>query len=93
MSTIYAYTGGKRVFENHQLCWVLDVRHYRKLDVMTDAHRELRVQVLAILYEFYKKIKIINLGKISKQNIQADFDHIKQQRLNSGLLMISLPTP
>jgi hypothetical protein len=63
---------------NHQLCWVHEIRHYRKLEAMTNIHRELRDQILVILYDFYKKLKLFKEGKISKLNIQADFDLIKE---------------
>jgi hypothetical protein len=61
---------------NHQLCWVHEIRHYIKLEALTDVHRELRDQVLTILYDFYKKLKLFKEGKISKLDIQADFDFI-----------------
>lgn len=63
---------------NHQLCWVHELRHYRKLEALTDVHRELRDQVLTILYDFYKKLKLFKQGLVSKLAIQSDFDHITQ---------------
>lgn len=61
---------------NHQLCWVHEMRHYRKLEALTDVHRELKDKILAILYDFYKKLKLFKLGQISKLDIQTDFDFI-----------------
>jgi len=63
---------------NHQLCWVHELRHYRKLEALTDVHRELRDQILTILYDFYKKLKLFKQGLVSKLAIQSDFDHITQ---------------
>jgi hypothetical protein len=62
---------------NHQLCWVHEIRHYRKLEAMTDIHRELRDQILAVLYDFYKKLKLFKVGKVARHLIQEDFDFIK----------------
>jgi regulator of replication initiation timing len=62
----------------HQLCWVHEMRHYRKLEALTDVHRELKDQILAILYDFYKKLKLFKQGLISKLDIQSDFAHITQ---------------
>jgi len=61
---------------NHQLCWVHEIRHYRKLEALTDVHRELKDQILAIFYDFYKKLKLFKKGLVSKTEIQADFNHI-----------------
>jgi hypothetical protein len=60
----------------HQLCWVHEIRHYRKLEALTDAHRTLKEQVLAILYDFYKKLKGFRLGKVAKLDIENDFEFI-----------------
>ena len=61
---------------NHQLCWVHEMRHYRKLEALTDVHRELKDKILAILYDFYKKLKLFKSGALSKFDIQTDFDFI-----------------
>lgn len=61
---------------NHQLCWVHEIRHYRKLEALTPVHQELQAKVLAIFYDFYKKLKLFKENKIKKLNIEADFDFI-----------------
>lgn len=66
----------KFMSHNHQLCWVHEIRHYRKLEALTDIHRELRDKMLAILYDFYKKLKRFKEGLVSKLEIQTDFDFI-----------------
>jgi hypothetical protein len=61
---------------NHQLCWVHEIRHYRKLEALTDVHRALKEQVLTILYDFYKKLKLFKQGFVSKLEIENDFEFI-----------------
>lgn len=61
---------------NHQLCWVHEIRHYRKLEAMTPIHQELQAKILAIFYDFYKNLKLFKEDKISKLNIESDFDFI-----------------
>lgn len=61
---------------NHQLCWVHEIRHYRKLEALTSIHKSLYAQILAIWYDFYQKLKLFKNKKISKKDIEADFDFI-----------------
>ena len=61
---------------NHQLCWVHEIRHYRKLEALTLIHKELQAKVLAIFYDFYKKLKLFKENKIKKTEIESDFDII-----------------
>ena len=71
---------------NHQLCWVHELRHYRKLEALTDVHRELKDQILTILYDFYKKLKLFKQGLVSKFDIQSDFDLIT--RIKTGFVAL-----
>lgn len=61
---------------NHQLCWVHEIRHYRKLEALTPIHQELQTKILTIFYDFYKKLKLFKSKKINKLNIESDFDFI-----------------
>lgn len=63
---------------HHQLCWVHEIRHYRKLEALTDAHRTIKVQVLTILYDFYKKLKSFKLGLTTKSEIEEDYKFITE---------------
>jgi len=65
---------------NHQLCWVHEIRHYRKLEALTDIHRSLKDQMLTVLYDFYKKLKLFKQGLVTKLDIQSDFDYITQMK-------------
>lgn len=71
---------------NHQLCWVHEIRHYRKLEALTDIHRSLKDQMLAVLYDFYKKLKLFKQGLVTKLDIQSDFDHITQMKTGFAAL-------
>lgn len=62
--------------EHHQLCWVHELRHYRKLEALTEVHKELKEKILAILYDFYKNLKLFKNGEISRSKIEQDFDFI-----------------
>ncbi len=63
---------------NHQLCWIHEIRHYRKLEAFTEAHQQIKEKMLLILYDFYKNLKHFKLGKLTKTEIQADFNYITQ---------------
>ncbi len=71
---------------NHQLCWVHEIRHYRKLEAHTPAHIALREQVLTILYDFYKKLKLFKQGLVSKLDIEKDFEFI--MKIKTGFVAL-----
>ena len=61
---------------HHQLCWVHEIRHYRKLEALTEPHKMLKEQMLTILYDFYKKLKSFKLGLTTKTKVKEDFKFI-----------------
>ena len=70
----------------HQLCWVHELRHYRKLDPLIDSHKELKEQILAVLYDFYKNLKRFKEGEFTRVEIERDFDDIVSIRTGYGEL-------
>ena len=63
---------------NHQVCSVHEIRHYRKLEALTETHRVLKEQMLTLLYDIYKKLKNFKLGLTTKLKIQEDFKFITE---------------
>lgn len=60
------------------LCWVHEIRHYKKLDPHLDVHRVKVDKFLTRLSDFYEKLKKYKENPLvkKKKNLERDFDRL-----------------
>lgn len=62
----------------HALCWVHEIRHYRKMNPVLDQHEETLHNFLGTLYDFYEQLKKYKRNPSAKQKrmLEDRFDEI-----------------
>lgn len=62
----------------HALCWIHEIRHYRKMNPVLDWHQETLNKFLDLLYDFYEQLKLYKRHPSAKQKqlLTDRFDEI-----------------
>jgi hypothetical protein len=62
----------------HALCWIHEIRHYRKMTPVLDCHEKILQEFLQILYDFYEQLKEYKRNPTQKQKrfLEERFDEI-----------------
>jgi len=62
----------------HALCWIHEIRHYRKINPVLNWHQETLNKFLDLLYDFYEQLKLYKRHPSAKQKqlLTDRFDEI-----------------
>ena len=62
----------------HALCWIHEIRHYRKMNPFLDSHQEKLKKFLQLLYGYYEQLKEYKKNPTQKQKkfLEKRFDEI-----------------
>lgn len=62
----------------HALCWIHEIRHYRKMNPILDCHKEALKQFLQLIYDYYEQLKEYKKHPTQEQKkfLEKRFDEI-----------------
>ena len=71
-------TNFKDLIKNHQLCWVHEIRKYKKMSIYHKLQQDALDEIVKQWQGLYKKMKNFKLGPTEKGRklIRSEFDHI-----------------
>jgi len=88
ISDDHSANGGKLPIRDKQLCWIHEIRHYRKLDPHIHLHQQEVKQIQDQLWQFYNQAKVYGRDptKAKQQQLENQFEQIIHQEVNYAKL-------